>query len=163
MTHLKALTKPTDPRFVSWLELAWLAMSPRCQVLDTRVVVRLMDLQGSQAWWGVTLDGRWLRGNNGALTIFDAVPAAERFLRLLKVQRFTIGEHCERDGFVATKAQEVYTLGGSSSRAQRGADGSTAGKKGLPCLQLSQRRLVMGSEAAPRQPARHQASEPVAA
>ena len=52
----------------------------------------------------MTLDDRWLRGNNGAVTIFDSLPAADRFLRLLKVKRFNLGRHCEHGPFAAGQA-----------------------------------------------------------
>ncbi|MBB1075937.1 hypothetical protein HUU62_16150 [Rhodoferax sp. 4810] len=163
MDTLKDTTSLTDVRFVSWLELAWSAMSSRCHELGTRVVVRLTDFQGSKAWWGITLDGRWLRGNNGALTIFDSVSAADRFLRLLKVDRFNIGESCEQDRFVVTQAQEVYTLGSRNSSAQRGRGGNASGPAVFQRLQISQQRLIMGSDVSPSQLSRQKASAPVAA
>lgn len=50
-------------RFASWLELACLARSPGDQPSSAYVVVRLMDQHGRrQAWWGMTLNDRWLRG-----------------------------------------------------------------------------------------------------
>lgn len=134
-----------DVRFASWLELALSAASSRWPELSTRVVVRLLDLQGSQAWWGVTLDERWLRGGNGAITIFDSLPAADRFLRLLKVKCFNIGKHCDADPCVEGQAQEVYTLGDRCNHCQRGACEAALGQHIFHCPQLSQRRLSASS------------------
>lgn len=141
--------------FVSWLELALSGVSQRCHELGARVVVHLIDLRGSQAWWGVTLDDRWLRGNNGAVTIFDSLPAADRFLRLLKVKRFNIGKHCEHGPFAAGQAEEVYTLGDHCRRCKRGSCGATRGQEIFHCPQLSQRRLAMSGDFPVRPPLRH--------
>lgn len=101
-----------DVRFTSWLALAWSAVSPGGQSSGAGVVVRLMATPGRrQSWWGITLDDRWLRGGNGAVTIFDSLPAAEQFLLLLKVARFSIDDQCEYGHVVAGQAQEVYALG----------------------------------------------------
>lgn len=152
-----------DLRFVSWLELAHSGVLLSRQELGARVVVRLMDLQASQAWWGITLDDRWLRGSDGAVTIFDSLSAANRFLRLLKVSRFDIGEHCEHSPMVAGQSQEVYTLGDHCSSCQRGTCDAAPGQEIFHCLQLSQRRVAMGGDFAAQQSKRHEASMPVAA
>lgn len=149
-----------DLRFVSWLELALSGVSLRWQEQVARVVVRLMDLQGSQAWWGVTLDDRWLRGNTGAVTIFDSLHAADRFLRLLKVRRFNIGEHCEHGPFIAGHGQEVYTLGDRCSHCQRGDCEATSDQAIFHCPQLSLRRLAMNSDLPARPPQCHAARAP---
>lgn len=148
-------------RFISWLEMAQAGVSLPCLELGKRVIVRLMDLQGSQAWWGVTLDDRWLRGSHGTVTIFDSLPAASRFLQLLKVNRFNIGEHCEHGPLVAGQAHEVYTLGDHCKNCHRATCGAAPGEEIFPCLQLSQRRLSMSHPMAETQ--HHQAAVPLAA
>lgn len=147
----------SDLCFISWLEMAHSGVLLPLDELGARVVVRLMDLQGSQAWWGVTMDGRWLRGSHGAVTIFDSLSAASHFLRLLKVNRFTIGEHCEYGPFVAGQAQEVYTLGDQCKNCQRGTCDATPGEEIFHCLQLSQRRLAMSDQSAASQMQHHAA------
>ena len=132
-----------DLRFASWMELAHLAANLRWQDLGTRVVVRLLDLQGNRAWWGVTMNNRWLRASNGAVTIFDSLLAADRFLRLLKVDRFMIGEHCEHALFIAGQAQEVYTLGQGCRACDRTQCGAAIHQDIFQCLHLTQQRLAM--------------------
>lgn len=117
-----------DFGFVSWLELAYAGASLSWRILVSRVVVRLMALQYSQAWWGVTLHDRWLRGGNGAVTIFVSLPAVDRFLRLLNANRFNVGEHCEHGLMVAGQAQEVYPLSDCCRRCQRDSCGAAHGQ-----------------------------------
>jgi len=132
-----------DLRFISWMELANLAAKLHWQELGTRVVVRLLDLQGNRAWWGITLDERWLRASNGAVTVFDSLPAADRFLRLLKIERFTVGEHCQHALFVAGDAQEVYTLGDRCSTCDHARCSGGIQQDIFQCLQLTERRLLL--------------------
>lgn len=128
------------------MELAHMAANLRWQDLGTRVVVRLLDLQGSRAWWGITLDDRWLRSSNGAITIFDSLPAADRFLRLLKVERFMIGEHCEHALFISGQDQEVYTLGERCGTCDRKQCGAAINQDVFQCLELTQHRLAMNRD-----------------
>lgn len=128
------------------MDLAHLAANQLWQGLGNRVVVRLLDLQGSRAWWGVTLNNRWLRASSGAITIFDSLPAADRFLRLLKVDRFMIGEHCEHGLFIAGQAQEVYTLGHGCHACDRTQCGAAIDQDIFQCLQLTQHRLAINRD-----------------
>lgn len=152
-----------DLRFISWLEMAHAGLSLSWKELSARVVVRLMDLQGSRAWWGVTLDDRWLRGSGGAVTIFDSLPAAGRFLRLLKVNRFNISEHVEHGPLVAGEAQEVFTLGDRCKRCQRSACDAAPEQDIFRCPEISQRRPSMKGNFTACQPQRHASPVPGAA
>lgn len=84
-------------QFITWLELAMSAVSPHGQTVDTGVVVHPLDMDKHEARWGITLDKRWLCGSDGDLTVFDSLVATARFLHLLKVDRFTVGERCDEN------------------------------------------------------------------
>lgn len=76
---------------ITWLELAMSAVSPRWQE-GAGVIVRPIDMGRSKPCFGITHGQRWLRGSDGALTVFDSLAAATLFLHLLKVERVTLGE-----------------------------------------------------------------------
>ena len=84
-------------------------------------------------------------------------------MRLLKINRFNIGEHCEHGPLVAGQAQEVYTLGEHCNRCQRGTCGAAPGQEIFHCPQLSQRRMDLNGDFTACQPQSHAAPLPVAA
>jgi hypothetical protein len=130
-------------QFITWLELAVSAISSRLHKVGATVVVHLMDIEGSQAWWGVTLGDRWLRGSNGALTVFDSLPAANLFLRLLKVDRFKIGEHCQRDAGLVWPDHEVFTMGDKCKRCSAQDCPGRQGQDIFQCQQQTQKLLFL--------------------
>jgi len=126
-------------QFITWLELAVSAISSRLHKVGATVVVHLMDIEGSQAWWGVTMGDRWLRGSNGALTVFDSLPAANLFLRLLKVDRFKIGEHCQRDAGLVWQDHEVFTMGDKCKSCSAQVCPGRQGQDLFQCQQQTQK------------------------
>jgi hypothetical protein len=83
----------SDKPIIKWLELA---ISPRWQEEDAVAAVHPLHLSEPQPCFGVTLDHRWLCSSDGALTVFDSMAAATRFLHLLNMDRLTMGGR--RDG-----------------------------------------------------------------
>jgi hypothetical protein len=77
---------------VKWLELA---ISPRWQEVGAVATVQAMHRDGGHSCFGITLDQRWLCSSEGALTVFDSLAAAIRFLKLLNVDPRTDGGHCD--------------------------------------------------------------------
>lgn len=73
---------------IKWLELAG---ATRAQKEGAVAAVHTIDLDERQPCFGVTLDQRWLCGSDGALTFFDSMAAASRFMRLLNVDRLANG------------------------------------------------------------------------
>lgn len=82
-------------RFISWLELAASAMKHLGLEGISTVTLHPMPVNDSHTWLGVTMNGRWLRGNDGRLTVFDSEESASRFLHLLKLERFSYGLKCK--------------------------------------------------------------------
>lgn len=80
---------------VKWLELA---ISHRWQAQGATAAVHPVAVDPRQPCFGVTLDQRWLCGSDGALTFFDSVEAATRFLHLLKIDRLAMGGRRDCDG-----------------------------------------------------------------
>lgn len=78
-------------KFISWLELAVASMNLNNHRDAAAVTLHPMLANGIQTGLGVTINGRWLRGHDGRLTVFDSVDSASRFLHLLKVDRFGYG------------------------------------------------------------------------
>jgi hypothetical protein len=76
-----------DEPAIKWLELA---VSSRWR--DSLAAVHLLTLSEGSSCFGVTLDGRWLRSSDGALTCFDSMAAATRFLQLLNVNSVAVGD-----------------------------------------------------------------------
>jgi hypothetical protein len=77
---------------IKWLELA---ISPRWQEEGTVAAVHPMQVGERQPCFGITLDQRWLCSSDGALTIFDSMAAATRFLQLLNMDRLARGGRCD--------------------------------------------------------------------
>lgn len=90
----------TKKQIITWLELAMSVVSPQWRKAEAEVVVRPVDMDQGVARWGITQEGRWLCGGDGLLTVFDSLAAASRFLDLLKVDRFTLGDPCDGDAWV---------------------------------------------------------------
>jgi hypothetical protein len=80
-----------DKPIIKWLELA---ISPRWQEEGRVAAVHPMGVGERQPCFGITLDQRWLCSSDGALTIFDSMAAATRFLQLLKMDRLAMGGDC---------------------------------------------------------------------
>lgn len=90
---------------IGWLELA---VSSRWQ--GAIAAVHPIDLDQHQPCCGVTVDQRWLCGSDGALTLFDSISAATRFLNLLNVERIAKGGR--RDCVIAEqKTLQCFQLG----------------------------------------------------
>lgn len=77
------MSEAEDKRVVKWIDLA---LSSRRQ--DVVAAVHPIALHENRPCVAVTLDQRWLCGSDGALTFFDSMSAATRFLSLLRVNRF---------------------------------------------------------------------------
>lgn len=105
-----------DRGVVKWLELA---VSQRWQEQEAVVAVHPIAVAERQPCFGVTLDQRWLCGSDGALTFFDSVEAATRFLHLLKIDRLAMGGRRDCD---ATESAAFQCL-------QLGAKGLTTCNK----------------------------------
>ena len=73
-------------RILGWLELAVLSRRH-----DGIAVLHAVDRGNAQPCCGVTVDQRWLCGNDGAMTFFDSLASATRFLSLLNVPRIATG------------------------------------------------------------------------
>lgn len=70
---------------VCWIELA---ASPRWSRAD--VNVQPMNRGNIGPCYGVTVDKRWLCGNTGAVTCFQSMAAALRFLNLLNIEHYMV-------------------------------------------------------------------------
>ena len=81
--------------YITWLQLAARFASPSAQTGGPAILVRPIDLDKRRPAFGVTVDQKWLRGGDGAFTLFDSLAAATRFLRLLKVDRIAFGHDTE--------------------------------------------------------------------
>lgn len=83
------MRRNSDVPTIKWLELA---ISPRWQEEDAvAATVHPIPAGGHQPCFGITLSQRWLCSSDGALTIFDSLAAASRFLQLLNIDRLATG------------------------------------------------------------------------
>lgn len=78
-------------QFLTWLELAASASTSSLEEAAPAVSLRPVLVGGQQRCLGLTMNGRWLRGHDGRLTVFDTLGSASRFLQLLKVNNFSMG------------------------------------------------------------------------
>ena len=74
---------------ITWLELA---VSPRWQTNGSTAVVHPVTHFRHKSCFGISLDRHWLCSNEGQMTVFDSLPAATRFLSLLKIENIAHGE-----------------------------------------------------------------------
>lgn len=79
---------------IKWLELT---VSGRWKKLGAKMTVHPVSVGEGQQCFAMALDQRWLCGSDGALTFFDSMTAATRFLQLLNVDNYVEGEGCGRD------------------------------------------------------------------
>ncbi|MDP3538143.1 MAG: hypothetical protein Q8S26_05510 [Azonexus sp.] len=100
----------TNMQFMTWLDLAASASMPTQQEADAAISLRPVLVSGQQRCLGVTMNGRWLRGHDGRLTVFDTLGSASRFLQLLKLDHFSMGGLF--DGSVLSHVQR-FRLDGS--------------------------------------------------
>jgi hypothetical protein len=77
--------------------IGWLELAASSRWRDATAAVHTLNLNKHQACRGVTIEQRWLSGCDGTLTVFDSMPTATRFLRLLNVDRFSNGGHHDLD------------------------------------------------------------------
>lgn len=75
-------------RVATWLELA---VAPEWRRQAAQIQVHEVG-QGKDACYTVSIDGRCVCTGNGQLTTFRGRPAVERFLAMLRVDDFEIGE-----------------------------------------------------------------------
>lgn len=97
-------------QFISWLELAVSASPALQQAAGVAIALCPVLVSGQQHCLGVTMNGRWLRGDDGRLTVFDTLGSANRFLQLLKLDHFSMGE--QYNGSVVSHVQR-FRLDGS--------------------------------------------------
>lgn len=81
-----------DKLVIGWLELA--VASRRNGAI---AALHSIEFDEHRSCYGVTVDQRWLCGLDGMLMLFDALPAATRFLRILRVARIAKGGWRECD------------------------------------------------------------------
>jgi hypothetical protein len=79
---------------VKWLELA---ISSRWQEEGAVASVHPMRVGERQPCYGITLDQRWLCSSDGALTVFDSMAAATRFLGLLNMDHLAVERRGESE------------------------------------------------------------------
>ena len=103
---------------ITWLELA---VSSRWQKDGSTAIVHPVRHCLHRPCLGISLNQHWLCSNEGQLTVFDSLPAATRFLNLLKIDNIVPGE--PRDVPEHTDFQ-CYSLGSRGLTASR--KGSTA-------------------------------------
>jgi hypothetical protein len=87
----------TTGKVATWLEVA---AAPHWR--DERVSLRVHPLVQAAdeipptrkrlAYYGITVDGRWLYSSNGRLTVLKGMKAVERFADLIKVPSYESGE-----------------------------------------------------------------------
>lgn len=132
-------------RFVTWLELAFSAVSSREQA-KADVVVRSLDMGRAKPCFGVTLGRRWLRSSDGALTVFDSLAAVSLFLHLLKVEHFTMSESLDDAGVQALETINCCRLVGRRFEVCDNQDCTPGMARLLVCRpkgRLEERQLAM--------------------
>ncbi|HRM68543.1 MAG TPA: hypothetical protein PLO71_03860 [Thauera phenylacetica] len=92
----------TSGKVATWLEVATAA-----HARDKHVSVRVHPLtqaagevpskRRDKAYYGITVDGRWLHSNNGRLTVLRGLKAVERFADLIKAPAYEPGEPVQID------------------------------------------------------------------
>lgn len=95
-----------DGKVATWLEMV---VAPSWR--KTRTVPRLHPILGTgvrcscaEACYAVSVEGRWLCSNNGRLTVLRGLPAAERFMQIVRHESYETGEPAEFDFDCATSA-----------------------------------------------------------
>jgi hypothetical protein len=85
---MKDLVRPA-----TWLEMGALQWRPQ------EATVRIHPVVGPQGeCYALTLDGRWLCGTDGSVTLFHGLGAAVRFLQLAQVNDFEAGDPTDLAG-----------------------------------------------------------------
>jgi hypothetical protein len=107
------MNQAVDRPIVNWLELA---VSTRWQKEGTVAALHPMGAEEGRPCFGVTLEERWLCGSSGALTFFDSIPAATRFLHLLSLDSLALADGCDR-GLSARESLQCFRLGPSGLTA----------------------------------------------
>lgn len=89
-------------KIATWLEVAAAAHSR-----DKRVSLRVHPLvqaadetprkRRDKAYYGITVDGRWLHSSNGRLTVLRGLTAVDRFTHLIKMPAYESGEPVQID------------------------------------------------------------------
>lgn len=89
-------------KIATWLEVAAAAHSR-----DKRVSLRVHPLvqaadetprkRMDKAYYGITVDGRWLHSSNGRLTVLRGLTAVDRFTHLIKMPAYESGEPAQID------------------------------------------------------------------
>lgn len=110
----------TKTQFISWLELAASATTQQLQATGASISLHLLLANGQQRCIGVTMNGRWLRGHDGRVTVFDALESALRFLHLLKLNHFSMG--ARYDGNALTPVQRFRLEGSQLSTCDKHLD-----------------------------------------
>lgn len=90
-----------DPgRPATWLEVGALPWRPQGGT------VRIHPVVGPRGeCYALTLDGRWVCGNDGSVNLFHGLGAAVRFLQLAQVNDFESGDPTDLSGRKATGVQ----------------------------------------------------------
>ena len=96
-----------DRTIVKWVDLAVLKGSHEGSGIAE---VCPMEFDDRQRCFGVTLDHHWLCGSDGALTFFDSLLAASRFLRLLDVDHQAM-DGCNDCAVSDNQAFQCFQLG----------------------------------------------------
>ncbi|HRP95226.1 MAG TPA: hypothetical protein PL143_03160 [Rhodocyclaceae bacterium] len=96
-----------DGKVATWLEMV---VAPGWR--KTRTVPRLHPILGTgerccscpETCYAVSVEGRWLCSNNGRLTVLRGLPAAERFIQLVRLESYETGEPADFHVDCATSA-----------------------------------------------------------
>jgi len=93
----------------------WLEMAGAPQWRPDGAKVRIHPVMGPEGeCFALTLDRRWLCGNDGSVTLFHGLGAAVRFLQLAQVSDFEAGDPAELAGSLAGEVQCLCVQRGRS-------------------------------------------------
>ena len=87
----------TTGKVATWLELA-AAPHTQNKSLSLRVHPLLHDAEGrprncnEKCCYAISVDGRWLHAGDGRPTVLRGMEAVDRFMRLIKIPVFELGE-----------------------------------------------------------------------
>lgn len=97
---------------IKWLELS---VSGAWKKGGATMTVHPVNVGRDRQCYALALGQRWVCGSDGALTFFDSVTAAGRFLELLNVDDYAQGDGCDGASLARDPCQ-CFQFGGKGLR-----------------------------------------------